>query len=133
MAWTRRWYIDSTAKLGRVLMGLAHLQVPSGAPLELVVRPWRREKTDAQRAYWHALMAEIAPQMGLTPAEMKLLVKRLYFGIEMKMVRLVGREVPVEVVPSSEDLDLKGYGEVIDFTIRLAAEEGIQVVDRRPR
>ena len=101
--------------------------------MELVLRSWRREKSDDQRRLWHAVIADAAPHFHLTPAEMKLLVKRLYFGIEIKTVSLIGREVTVEVIQSSEGLDRKEYSALIDATYQLCAEQGINIPDRRPR
>lgn len=131
MAWTRRWRIDSKRRLLAVAGLISHTLVSESAPLELILRTERKEKTHEQRKLWHVMMVDLAPLLGLTPAETKLLIKRLFFGVSVKVVKIAGHEVPIELVPSSEDLEAKEYSDLIDFTIRFAAEQGFMIVDRR--
>jgi hypothetical protein len=97
-------------------------------PLEVVIRRPRKEKSASQRGLWHAMLADMAKEMGYTPAEMKQVVKAEYYGTTR--IKLASGHV-VEVVPSSEEEDREGYGRLIDFTLRLAAENGIILQDRR--
>lgn len=131
MSWSRRWRIDSRERLTAVLSALSRTLVEPRAPLELILRTERREKTHEQRKLWHVMMVDLAPLLGLTPAETKLLIKRLFFGVSVKIVKIADREVPIELVPSSEDLERKEYSDLIDFTIRFAAEQGFMIADRR--
>ena len=92
------------------------------------MRDPRREKSGGQRALWHAVLGDMAVEMGHSPAEMKQVVKREFYGVDR--ITLPSGHV-VEIVQSSEDEDRDGYGRLIDFTIRFAAENGIVITDRR--
>lgn len=128
MAWSRRWRLDSKARLLAVLSALAHTLVSPNAPLELILRTERKEKTAAQRALFHAVMADLAPQFALTPAETKQPIKQQFYGIEKRTVLGVERTF----VQSSEESDREEYSRLIDFAYQFSAENGIHVSDRRP-
>lgn len=110
---------------------LANTMVSEDAPLELILRSERVEKTSAQRALWHAVMADAAPHLGLTPGEVKQLIMETYHGFEMKTVFGVEHKFVNET--SSEDADRELYGRRIDFTYQYLAENGIVLPDRRQR
>lgn len=96
-------------------------------PCELVVRSERVEKTDAQRALFHAVCADIAPLWALPPRAVKLRVKADFYGVEV-----IDRDgVIVGVVPSSEDSDREEYSRLIEHAYQMAAESGHHIPDRR--
>lgn len=99
-------------------------------PLELILRTARKEKSEAQRNYWHAILEEFGLAIGETKPRMKQIVKQEYYGLDERVMPN-GRKV--YTVQSSEDEDAEGYGRLIDFTLRLAAEQGIYIQDKRPR
>lgn len=133
-AFVRRWRVDSPEKFARVIGALGTFKFDfERRPMELILREELRHKSDAQRRLWHATMSDLAPHLGLTPAETKGLIKRLFFGVTLKTVTLAGREVPVEIVPSSEEADAEQYSELINFTLQFSAEQGIALQDRRTR
>lgn len=131
MGWTRRWRIDSRARFLSVLSSLTHTMVSPAAPLELILRTERKEKTSGQRALWHAVMGDAAPLLGLTPGEVKQLVMEEFHGVHFKTV--FGTKRWFCDVESSEDADKEEYSRRIDFTYQFLAEKGIVVPDRRPR
>lgn len=129
MGWARRWRIDSQAKLKRVLNGIAAVVVDPHRPFEIVLREEYKDKTDAQRRLFHAIVADGARGVGLTPAEAKQAIKRDYYGWEVRTVH--GRRY--ELVQSSEDSDRAEYSGMIDYALMWFAEAGVVVQDRRPR
>ena len=129
MAWARRWRVDSRERLQAVLAGLTRTLVDERAPLELILRTERREKTAPQRKLFHAVCADIAPLVGLTPGGAKLKIKASFYGVEIK-----GEDgVYYAMVPSSEDSDREEYSRLIDHAYLWAAEAGHNIPDRRPR
>lgn len=125
-----RYFIAySPAHLQGILRRIAGMPVSRQAPLEVVVRPPRKEKTGDQRRLWHAMLSEFASHTGMTPAEAKGVVKAEYFGPE-PMTLPSGHVVQV-VRESSEDLDREQYSRLIDFTAQFAAEHGVVLSDRR--
>lgn len=129
--WTRRWHIASRARLHQVLSSIAHTMVSEAAPLELILRTQRLEKTGAQRALFHAICADLAPHMHMAPGAVKLKVKASFYGVEIRDPEADG--VFYAVVPSSEDSDREEYSRLIDHAYQWAAEKGINIPDRRPR
>lgn len=96
-------------------------------PLEVIVRAPRKEKSHDQRKLFHALCAEAAPQLGLTPNETKQLFKVEFFGVEHRTIN--GRVY--EFVQGSEELDRPEYSRLIDFVYQFLAQQGIVLQDRR--
>lgn len=130
MAWSRRWRIDSPEKWSRILSALLSMAVDFRRhPVTLIVREEIREKTPEQRALWHAVIGDLAPKMGLTPAQTKLRVKAAFWGVEVQGEG----DFYYALVPSSEDADREEYSRLIEFTYQYAAEAGIVLVDRRER
>lgn len=128
MAWTRRWRIDSKRRLLAVAGLISHTLVSESAPLELILRTERKEKSPAQRALFHAVCGDLAPLLGLAPAETKQLIKEQFYGVETKVV--LG--VPRRFTQASEDSDREEYSRLIDFAYQLGAEQGFNIPDRRP-
>ena len=127
MTFERRAIVGSRERLRAVLDSFKACLVSSERPIEVIVRTPRKEKSHDQRALWHAVMAELAPQLGLTPGQTKQLIKAEFYGTEQKVVN--GRVY--EFTQSSEDSDRAEYSHLIDFTYQLAAEQGIAILDRR--
>ena len=127
---SRRYRIDSIDKWQSILRLLLAMKPDCHqSPIMLAVYEERNERSGAQRAMWHATVDELATKMGHTPREMKKVLKREYFGVETRTV--AGH--PYEFVRSTEELDRKQYAELIDFTLRWAAENGIVISDRRTK
>ena len=129
MAWRRSWRIDSQAKLARVLGGISAVAVNPRRPFELILRDEHKDKTHDQRKLFHAICAEGAPQLGLTPGEAKQAIKEAFYGVEVKVI--MGRRYTI--VQSSEDSDRPEYSGLIDFAYQWFAEGNVQIPDRRPR
>ena len=130
MAWSRRWRIDSREKWHRILGALAAMAVDFRRhPVVLIAREEREEKTPEQRKLWHAVIGDLAPRMGMTPAQVKLRVKAAFWGVEVQGEG----DFYYALVPSSEDADREEYSRLIDFTYQYAAEAGIVLVDRREK
>ena len=125
----RRFRADDGASIKAAVDYIMRLQVGPRQVVEIEVRPERRGKTGSQRGYWHAMLDELGKAFGYTPSQMKEVVKREYYGADI--IKLPdGRKY--EVVQSSEAEDREGYGRLIDFTLQLAAEQGVRIRDPRP-
>ncbi len=105
-----------------------HLNASSENVVEIIVRSPRREKTQSQRAYWHAVLDEFGKELGYTRPQMKIVVKRLYYGSDWIALPDGTKH---EVVESSEKEDRAAYGRLIDFTLQLAAEQNVRIRDPR--
>ena len=125
----RRFHVDNCASLKDVADYILRLKVGSREVAEITVKPESRNKTGSQRGYWHAMLEELGKALGYTPGQMKEVVKREYYGADT--IKLPdGRQY--EVVQSSEAEDREGYGRLIDFTLQLAAEQGVRIRGPRP-
>lgn len=121
MAWARRWRIEHPEKWRAVLRALLTFEVDfSRHPVELIAREELREKSDAQRALFHAVCDDVGTRLGYFPGEFKREVKRLYFGEDWRHF-------------STEDLDHEHYGDLIECAYMIAAEMDVVVPDRRRR
>ena len=105
------------------------MPVSARSPVELILREPRVEKSGDQRRLFHAVCADLAPHLGLTPGQTKEVVKEQFFGVEIRTVLGVERRF----VQSSEDSDREEYSRLIDFAYQLGAEQGIALADRRTR
>lgn len=115
-------------KLMRVLALLGQFLVKEGDDWEIEIRPRRREKSNEQRKMWHAILKEFGDAIGYTLPEIKQVVKEEFFGVEVKTLP-DGKQY--RVTQSSEDAERKSYSELIDFTLRRAAENGVLIEDQR--
>lgn len=87
--------------------------------LELVIRPWRKEKSLQQLRYLHGVVFTIISEAsGYTPIEVKGLLKGYFLTKYIKTPD--GKEVPY--VKSLADLDLDEMKQFIDDSIILAAK-----------
>lgn len=113
------WHIDSQEKWLRTLAALRdRAREFSEHPIELIVRDWKRPKSDRQRKLFHAVCNDLGIELGYFPGEMKAEVKRRYFGDDWEEY-------------STEDLSHEDYGHLIECVYVLAAELGIFIPDRR--
>lgn len=115
-------------KLLRVLSLLGSFLIQPKDDWEIEVRPRRKEKTHAQRGMWHAILTEWGRGLGYTMPEMKNVAKRELMGTHF-ITLPNGKQY--EIFPSSEDEDRFGYSALIDGTLRLAAESGVLIEDKR--
>jgi len=123
----RRYYVDSRARLRKVMDEISHLDVGPERVAEIIVRAMRREKTHDQRALFHAICGDIGLEIGLTIGQVKRAVKVEFYGEdEFKIGDRTYREIQ-----SSEDSDRAEYSRLIDFTMQWASENGILIQDRR--
>ena len=120
----RRYWITERPRLREVAADISRLDVGPGRAAEIIVRPLRTDKTHDQRKTWHVLVGELGTALGYTPREMKEVIKREYYGID---VVTLPRGARYEIVQSSEDEDRAGYARLIDFTLQFAAEQGIHL------
>jgi hypothetical protein len=126
----RRYWAESRARLRQIAEEIVRLDVGEGRVAEILVRPARKEKTASQRGYWHAILEQFGQAVGYTRGQMKEVVKRQYYGVDT--IRFPSG-ASYEIVESSEYEDRAGYGRLIDFTLALAAEQGVRIEDPRPR
>jgi hypothetical protein len=92
-------------------------------PMQVIIKPYKEDKTSAQRGFWHLILQKFGDEVGYTLPEIKDLVKKEILGT--KIVTVAGRSI--ETVASSEDEKRIGYSNLIDQTYRLAAEAGVQL------
>lgn len=112
---------NAKSRLEQVARVLLVLPLSEDDDVEVEVRQRRKEKTHQQRKTWHKLLRDWGKEIGYTTNEMKNVVKREL--MEVKVIEVGGKRY--EVFPSSEDEDRYGYSELIDGTLRLAAESGV--------
>jgi hypothetical protein len=115
-------------KLMRVLVLLGSFLVQAKDDWEIEIRPRRKEKSHEQRKMWHAILEEFGRAVGYTLPEIKQVMKEEFFGVEVKTLP-DGKQY--RVTQSSEDAERMRYSELIDFTLRRAAENGVLIEDRR--
>lgn len=121
MAWSRRWRIADREKWSAVLRALLGFEIDFARnPVEIIAREELREKSDGQRALFHAIVSDLATEIGYTPGQLKCEIKRIYFGDDWAHY-------------STEDLDHARYGELIETAYMVAADLGIFIPDRRRR
>ena len=105
-----------------ILSILSKLMIAEQDDLELEIRQRKKEKTHEQRKLWHAELTEFGRELGYTMLQIKEVVKREFFG--STLITMPNGKMH-EVIPSSEEADRYNYSELIEFTRRLAAENGV--------
>lgn len=124
----RLFYVgNAQSRMQQVARVLNVLTLDEQDDIEIEIRQRRKEKTHLQRKTWHTLLRDWGREIGYTTNEMKNVVKRELMGT--KVIKVGGKDY--EIFPSSEDEDRYGYSELIDGTLRLAAESGILLEIRR--
>lgn len=119
-AFSKRFLIPTQRRLEQVLTVLGNLRIMEGVPLELILRTAREDKTDAQRALFHAVCDDFGNILGYFPGQMKEVIKRVYFGDDWEK-------------HSTEDLDYDQYSALIECVYTIAADLGYFIPDRRRR
>lgn len=119
---------NSRPRLLAVLSQLSSMLIRPEDDWELVFRPARKDKTAAQRNYWHQLLEAFGKEVGYSKLEMKQVIKEEV--LDWVEVKLPDGTVK-KVCPSSEEAERAKYAELIDHTIRRAAECGVLLDDRR--
>lgn len=105
----------------RALKLVADIRPDADRPMEVIIRPYKADKTAEQRGWFHKL-CEFAGEAYSVPAwKVKEAVKEELFGKEV--VRIGGKTR--EVTRSSESLNRKEYSDLIETLYRMAAEDGI--------
>ncbi len=123
----RYYLVDSPDRLRRVLAHVAAMPVSKARPIEVVVREPRREKSGDQRRLFHAVCADIALELGLTPGQVKDAIKVDFYGEETFIIN----GVRYAHVQSTEDSDREEYSRLIDHAYQWSAENGVVIPDRR--
>jgi hypothetical protein len=126
--WSMRWRIDTREKLRSVVASIAGMLVGK-QPLELILRTERVPIAGVQRRRFHAICADIAPHVGLTPGKVKLHVKADFYGLALVWENAIW----VEVIQSSEDSESEEYERLAEHALQWAAEKGVFIPDPRPR
>jgi hypothetical protein len=125
----RTYWARSRHHCRQIADEIMRLDVGQGRIAEIIVRPPRKEKTHDQRKLFHAVCSDIGLELGLTPGQVKEMVKQDFYGFEK--IR-VGRRV-YKFVQSSEESDRAEYSRLVDYTYIWSAERGVLVQDRRPK
>jgi len=92
--------------------------------MQITIEPYQHDKTAAQRGFWHMLIGIMAKELGYTPLEMKNILKVKIMGTEI-VKDWDGNEV--EQIPSSEAEKRHGYSLLIDGTIEIGHELGMNL------
>jgi hypothetical protein len=124
----RHFFIDSPERL-KAVMGVIARDLPFSKkkPLEVVVREPLKDKSHDQRKLFHAVCAEAAPHLGLTPNEAKQMIKAEFYGVEKRVVG--GRSY--EFIQGSEETGKEEYSRLIDFAYQFLAQQEIALQDHR--
>lgn len=124
----RVFYVgNNKGRMEQVSRVLQVLNLEEADDIEVEIRQRRKEKTHEQRKTWHKLLRDWGKEVGYTTNEMKNVAKRELMGT--KVIEVGGKKY--EIFPSSEEEDRYGYSELIDGTLRLAAEQGVLLEIRR--
>ena len=118
--------ISRTAKIN-ALKAVKDLMKEDNA--EVIIRPYKENKTGEQRNWFHKLCQILGDECGYTKGEIKEMVKHEVLGT--KQVTIGGKTR--EVAESSEAEDRKGYSLLIDGIYRIGAEAGIVLPNPRYR
>ena len=97
-------------------------------PMVMTLAPEVKKKSPNQRDYWHVVVRQLGNELGYTEKEMKSVLKEELLP-KITRRRLDGTEF--DDVPSTEELSMRDYSDLIDGTLRLAAEQGVILVDPR--
>lgn len=118
----RRFQVRSVEIRQRAAEFVASL--PVEPVYEVVVREYRKSRTLEQNALFHALIGDIANEMGEDDHEsVKYMVKKDILGFERRTI--LGQEY--EIVMSTTKLNTKEMAHLIDMTYKWAADRGIYI------
>jgi hypothetical protein len=123
----RRYWAKSRGDLRRIADEISRLAVGPRDVVEIVIRPARTHRDERFRGILrralHAVIGDIAREIGETPKYVKNEIKLDYYGAPESGAEL----------PSTEDEDEDGTRVLIDFAYQWAAERGVLIPDRRPQ
>jgi len=91
---------------------------------QVTVEDYKHDKTAAQRGFWHVLIGIMAKELGYTPLEMKNILKVKIMGVEI-VKDLDGNDL--EQIPSSEAEKRHGYSLLIDGTVEIGHDLGMNL------
>lgn len=112
-------FFDRPSVLHNYLLGL------TDKTLEVVIQPWREDKTLSQLAYFHGPLLQIGSEAsGYEKNELKDLLKRQFLTYHFT----TKKGTVVELVPSLADLKKDQMSTFIDDSVRLIAKEFHAVV-----
>lgn len=91
--------------------------------LEVIIQPHVDDQTAQQRGYFHMLIKMLADEIGDSPDSVKMDIKRETFGSDVVVSNITGKEQ--EIVKSSAKAKRDEYSQLIETTLRIAANLGI--------
>lgn len=94
-------------------------------PKQVSITDYKEDKTGEQRAWFHILCGLFGAEVGYTKLQMKRVMMREVFGIEIVL--------DVEIPKSSENLKRDEYSQLIEQTYIKAGEMGIILPPPRMR
>lgn len=97
----------------------------TGKPLQITVKPFKRDRTLPQSAKAHAMIRDIAAHAGYTESQMKEIAKALY--APMKTVKVGDREATVPM--GTSEMNVEQMADFIESLYQLGAELGVQFDD----
>ena len=118
--------ISRTAKIN-ALQAVKDLMKEDNA--EVIIRPYRENKTAEQRGFWHVLLKIMSDETGYRQDEVKELIKKKLLGTRVIKIGSLEKEV----TESSEAQSKLDYSALIEGTYQLAAEAGIALPNPRYR
>lgn len=104
-------------------------EIPAEPLMEVIIRPFKEDKTGEQRAWFHTLCGMLGEELGYTLEEVKEIAKKDCFGAKTVTIADVTREV----VKSSEKAKRDEYSALIETVYRLAAFSGVVLPPPRAR
>jgi hypothetical protein len=117
----RVWIIKDKAIRANAAKAVSEI---TGDPLmEVIVRPYKEDKTAEQRGWFHVLCGIFGGELGYSPLEVKELIKAETFG--ETTVTIGG--ITKEVVKSSESAKRDEYSQLIEAIYRVASSVGVQL------
>jgi hypothetical protein len=90
---------------------------------EVIIQPHEDDQTAQQRGYFHVLIKILATEIGDSPDSVKMDIKRETFGSDIVTSKITGKEQ--EVIKSSAKAKKDEYSQLIETTLRIAANFGI--------
>lgn len=122
---TRTFVLRADTDWTRIVSGLMqHLKrSPRDKSWQVQVAPYKENKTDEQRSFFHVLCGIFSDQTGYSKDEIKQLCKAETFGTHDVTLG----SVTVQVVKSSELAKRDEYSALIESCYRLASEAGVML------
>lgn len=96
------------------------MELPHDGSLCVIIEEKTKAKTIAQRNHFHSCVRVLANHCGYSEREMKCLIVEEVRGLDEVINKKTGRAIAV--LPSTEELIKKHYGELIDYVYELAGK-----------